>query len=436
MHQKDKCEQIFKKSDLTIAKIMYAWEISAPLSNEQGFSPYTKLTENTFFTYVNESVLEPFYFQMGFRIRCAIQLEISSSLNQNIESPLFRSSYLEISNKKSETIDENSIACMRHWKEKSLSNFNYSTEIVNQVPYYNVKSSQLQPNIKFDKPFLARADYVSAEFLARNPSLDSRFLNYIRLSVDVPFIDGVLPLISTRQLYNYRYLLTNRNPDSTNHLCSNFVFDSNHVKYGFVNKKSSATPFSQQETRRNEKTLNFFSNLDAHKKCSWTFTAFYDISELTTHCQAQILSDLDMRDYQSDKSYLAIKIPLYVSYVYAGEQTSWSSIEYKSELEVSIVYRSSTSNNNEQIKTFPPIDLINEFYLQKNVDASKDVQLKAGVNLVKDSKYDHLVSLKLGKMSMTQTGRLLLEFSTVPAFYGKFIFELYFIIIYLSPKDT
>jgi len=355
---------------------------------------------------------------MGFRVRCTIQLELTKNINDYLKSPLFKSPHLEVSDKKSESSD---VACLRHWKEKTLSNqYNYSTEVVNQVPYYNVKSSKQQPNIKFDKPFLARADYISAEFLARNPNVDTSFLNYIRLTIDVPFIDGVLPLISTKQLYNYRYLLTNNEHD--HHLCSNFIFNSEHIKHGFINNKQV---ISNAQKYRNEKTLDFYSHLDADKKCSWTFTAFYDISELTTHCQAQILSDMDMRDYQSDKNYLAIKIPIYVSYVYAGEQTSWSSIEYKSELDVSIVYRSSSLNNNDQIKSFPPIDLINSFYHQtgtsnnniNNNESLKDYKHGSSVNLIKN-KYDHLVSLKLGKMALTQTGRLVLEFSTIPAFYG------------------
>jgi len=417
IYQKSKCENFFLKNEIKIAKMIYAWEISTPMSNDQAFSPYTKLTENTFITYVNDSVLEPFYFQMGFRVRCTIQLELTKNLNDYLKSPLFKSTHIEVTEKKSESIEENSALCMRHWKEKSISkNFNYSTEVVNQVPYYNVKSSKQHPSIKFDKPFLARADYVSAEFLARNPSVDTTFLNYIRLTIDVPFIDGVLPLISTKQLYNYRYLLTKTEHEY--HLCSNFVLNSEHIRHGFINNKR--IPASVENKYRNEKTLDFLSHLDSHEKCSWTFTAFYDISELTTHCQAQILSDMEMRDYQSDKNYLAIKIPIFVSYVYAGEQTSWSSIEYKSELDVSIVYRSSSLSNNDQIKSFPPIDLINSFYHQtsNNNDGLKDFKPNSGANLIKN-RYDHLVSLKLGKMALTQTGRLILEFSTIPAFFGE-----------------
>ena len=91
-------------------------------------------------------------------------------------------------------------------------------------------------SFKVEKPFTAQADYISADFLTANPSLDAKYLNYISLNVEIPFIDGMVPLISTKPLFNYKHLLTDP-AYSTNHMCSNFV-DLNKqqfaVKYGLV----------------------------------------------------------------------------------------------------------------------------------------------------------------------------------------------------------
>ena len=374
---------------------------------------------------MNETVLEPIYFQPGFRIRCTVQAHFkSANENQHEAMLIFKSNYVEITdNLDHKSNQTDSKMCTQIWKEKNSANKLNYTETSSLPFYYSRKSLHhpklLKNNLKFDKPFLAKADYISAEYLATNPKLDTSYLNYIQLSIDVPFIDGMIPLISTKQLYNYRYLLSDQNY-SSNHLCSNFIKNkTSFIKYGFM-KSADTNKNNLFESYRNSKTLDFYSNLDKDN-CNWKFTGYFDISELTTHCQAQIISDPDIRDYQSEKSYLVIKIPLHVSYVYASAQATWSSIEYKTQLEVSIIYRSSPISINNQV-----IDKdisIKQFPFRNDENIVDFFKLKQSeLNSFNFNKNDLLMSLKVSKISMTHDGRLVLEFTTIPSFYGLFIF--------------
>jgi hypothetical protein len=94
-----------------------------------------------------------------------------------------------------------------------------------------------------EKPFLARADYISADYIKNNPNeVELDFLNYVRLEIEVPYLDGTLPLISTQPLQeaqNLRHLLSANDSASTsglrrNHVCSNFLVNHGLLKYGFL----------------------------------------------------------------------------------------------------------------------------------------------------------------------------------------------------------
>jgi hypothetical protein len=308
---------------------------------------------------VNESVLESAYFQPGFRIRCAIKYT-----NKAQEILTIKSSHVQVltSNEDSASF-EHSAKCMQLWQERTASD----SDLFDSAPSLDDRSasvfyskdafnspSQLFASglplsfLKLSKPFVARADYVSAEFITNNPGLvDAQFLNYIRLSVDIPYIEGFVPIISTQPLHNHRYLLNGNSDDSSEqHICSSFANAKRPllpVKYGFMPKRSDSGPEhvdleAEYAKYRNEKTLAFYSGLD-RSKCMWQFVAYYDIGELTTHCQAQILSGNDEdsvdtakstpRFESSRKNYLTIRVPLYVSYLYADGQAGWLSVDYK-----------------------------------------------------------------------------------------------------------
>lgn len=297
----------------------------------------------------------------------------------------------------------------------------------------NMDGSSFKDNHKLDtsfianlqsisEPFSARADYISADFIKQNPlEIDLKYLNYVRLVIDVPYMEGSFPLISTRPLFNYRLLLDSESDYASQHVCSNFIGDNytGHSKYGFLTHGQRDENLSASDRLfkkyRNESTLNFFSNLDS-QKCGWQFVAYYDISELTTNCQAQIISDSDIREVNAEKSYLTIKIPIYVSYIYPSYQASWSSIEYKSEIDAFIIYK--TNANEEQLSSFE-FEPKNDWYKNSQL-VNKKAPSPVNANSNKLN-HEHLLSVVINKISMSQEGQLIIEFTSVPAFRGQFV---------------
>ena len=158
--------------------------------------------------------------------------------------------------------------------------------------------------------------------------------------------------------------------------------------------------------------MDFYSNIDK-SKCGWKFVAYYDISELTTNCQAQIISDSDIRDVNAEKSYLTIKIPIFVSYIYPSFQASWSSIEYKSEIDAFIIYKTTS------------LDETNQFPMHNYEDPESSWMTSGFQNQLSGatSKINHelLFSMVVSKISMNQQGKLVIDFTSIPTFRGQFV---------------
>lgn len=158
--------------------------------------------------------------------------------------------------------------------------------------------------------------------------------------------------------------------------------------------------------------MDFYSNIDA-SKCGWKFVAYYDISELTTNCQAQIISDSDIRDVNAEKSYLTIKIPIFVSYIYPSFQASWSSIEYKSEIDAFIIYKTTSLDEANQfpMHTYHATDswLASGFENQLHNSATSKIN------------HEFLFSMVVSKISMNQEGKLVIDFTSIPTFRGQFV---------------
>lgn len=175
---------------------------------------------------------------------------------------------------------------------------------------------------------------------------------------------------------------------------------------------------------------------------------------MTTHCAAQLISsELDSssssqssstveesdnnnntnnKDEENDndnenenddeKSYLIIKIPLYVSYLYAGHQGAWNSLDYKSSVEASIIYKTRslyapTKSDDSRVN-------LNDLISNSNSGVLSDSNFNNGIYDTVE-KNDYLVSLTVSKISMTETGKLVIEFSTVPAFHGIISFHAF-----------
>ena len=440
------------------------------------YSPYVKLTENTFLSQVNESVLESVHFQPRFRVRCAVKyvnIHASSPAHkkqhqqqqEQQEILTLKSDYLEIVEAaaaaaaavatvvdgEEEEQEQYSSKCMQLWQEKTADLVDQMSPSDKSMSYFYARepASTHSANmlnllpltyLKFSKPFIAQADYVSAEFITNNPSLvDAEYLNYIRISVQVPYIDGFVPIISTQALHNYRYLLNDEiNYASTDHVCSNFVdlksrLTKNVIKYGFLKNISNSDIATEALSKhRNPKSLEFYSNLDK-AKCLWHFVAYYDISELTTHCQAQIMSSDSSEtaaanknddEFDQSKSYLTIRVPLFVSYLYASDQGSWSSIDYRTSVEASIIYKTRSFQVNENGQDPNSVQFYDEFkhngllYSSESSSSSRSNNSVLGKSVSSDQ---NLISLTVTKIGLVENGKLSIEFATVPSFHGQFI---------------
>lgn len=389
-------------------QILYSWEISAP--NEFGmYSSYVKLTENTLFANVNQSVLEPVYYRPRFRVRCTTQY-LRSNTNYQDGNFVSKSNTVEILTYK----PDKQCPKLNNYTSSNIESLdNLSKNLDNSwfILKDNIMGYNIATNLITDKSqYIAKADYISADFITSNPSINLEYLNYIRLTINIPHIEGSFPLISTKPLHSYRHLLTDTS-DIFDHVCSNFNQSKNNIKFGFQKSlKQNHSPYHEQSAKyRNAKTVEFYDNLDS-SKCHWEYIAFYDISELTTNCHAQILSDSDIRDDQLEKSYLSIKIPLFISYIFPSYQASWSTLEFKSQIDASIVYKTislekNNKKNSEELRYNPN-------YFKPNRNEYIAAQRKHNSNLF---------SFKLYKVSLTQQEKLVIEFITSTLFKGQFM---------------
>jgi hypothetical protein len=493
------CETVFgKHRTAQDVRALFSWEVSSP--NEFNlYSPFVKLTESSFVALVNESVLEPVYFRPKFRVRCAIKYTTNS---REQELLTIKSAHVQILTPSEATGSyDHSARCMQRWQDKTTSSATTNFELNDaqlsdkSISFFYSKDMLLNPTtgaqtnshlfndyLKFNRPFVARADYVSAEFITNSAgAVDAEFLNYVRISVDIPFMEGFIPIISTQPLHNFRYLLNNGadSEAAAIHLCSNFVdFKKKRplmpIKYGFIKKKKRLDEQQQHQQQnsfdgfenmdleeeenkyRSRQTLNFYTNLDK-PKCAWEFVAYYDIGELTAHCHAHILSNSDETDsaedddlmpgesansksvsgrFESDsaaaaKSHLTIRVPLYVSYLYADGQAAWLSVDYKTSVEASIIYKTKSFQVNDESMSGD-----NEMDIQSQLDFILNAN-GAGVNYnhqqqqheqqqssqtdVLDKLDQNLASLTVTKIGLVEHGRLSIEFATVAAFHGQFI---------------
>jgi len=425
-----KLDILLKSRDLSI-ETLYAWEISA--SNEFGiYSKYVELA-NAFkvFSHFNQSILDSIYLQANFRVRCSIKLTVqhrnesfASSLNQN--SPKFYSNIVEIKEYMDSPASNSNKSCFKHWKDSMLqqseTNALHKLAAKDQTgslflprPYFHSNYLQSIKSLILNKPFAAKADYISADFIKTSPvAIGTEYLNLIRINVDIPYVEGVIPLISTLPLSKLNY------NSSHLHVCSNFaqiVKEKYGIKHGFVSNSNL-----ERDNDESKVAYHLTSSLN-REKCMWRFVAYYDLSELTTYCQAKILTDSNAHYFQSRKNYLSVRIPLHISYAFVDSKATWSSLDYKTQLDVMVVYKSSASqsvaNTNRPINDYYDQSLNNQFSANSLDDKSNGTDSRKS-----SSKF---VSFVVSKILINKEGKLILEFSTVPSFYGKFVFFISFI---------
>ena len=348
-------------------KISYSWEISS--SNEFGkYSNFVKLTDNTAFFPVNQSVLEPFYFRPKYRIRCISNIVKLSENSVGTANTFLTSNTIHIIAEKS--LDSNKQMNCYDKEDKLLPDMN----LFSSLPVS-------EKNIFFEQSIFARAEYISEDFR-------SVYKNRVKISANIAYRAGAIPLISTSPLHNCRIALTDQQNNKA-HICSNFIDKSvDTIKYGFINNAFDSGNYSAMASLlskyRDNKTKKLYSNLDLDD-CEWKFTAYYDLNELLNACNSKMFYESETKE--DGKHFITLKIPLYISYAQANSPSGLNCIDHKTEIDVSLQYS-----------------------MHENDDATE-------LNLVEDT---NLMKAIIYKTKFDSEGRLVMDISTSTYFNGKF----------------
>ncbi|KAM9846954.1 FRAS1-related extracellular matrix protein 2-like [Aulostomus maculatus] len=292
----DKTGSICVSEHINNTLTRYRWLISAPAGPDGVTSPMREVDFDTFFTSSKMITLDSVYFQAGSRIQCAAR-----AVNSNGDEGL---------------------------------------ELTSPIVTISQEEGMCQPRKMGTvgaEPFSAKLRYTGAD--------DLKHPNLIKVTVTMPHIDGMLPVISTRPLMNFELTLS---PDGTrvgNHRCSNLL-DYNEVTTGhsFItaltrNPESmgDTAPYQFSSPLRGNSTLRFYRNLNL-EACLWEFTSYYHMSELLTDCGGTIGTDGQVLNLV--QSYVTLRVPLYVSYVFHSPVGTggWQHFDLQSELRLTFVY--------------------------------------------------------------------------------------------------
>ncbi|KAG9491966.1 hypothetical protein GDO78_000464 [Eleutherodactylus coqui] len=243
------------------------------------------------------------------------------------------------------------------------------------------------PGVVGAEPFSAKMRYTGSD--------DPDHPNLIKVTITLPHIDGMLPVISTRELSNFELTLS---PDGTragNHKCSNLL-DYNEVRtrYGFLtdatknpNVIGETSPYQYSTQLRGSEALRFYRNLNL-EACLWDFTSYYDMSELLTECGGTIGTDGQVLNLV--QSYVTLRVPLYVSYVFHSPVGvgGWQHFDLHSELRLTFVYDTA-------------------ILWKDGIGSPPEAELQG--------------SLYPTSMRINEEGRLVVNFKTEARFYGLFV---------------
>ncbi|XP_026524411.1 FRAS1-related extracellular matrix protein 3 [Notechis scutatus] len=292
----DKTGSICAAENINDTVTLYRWLVSAPSGMDGVTSPMREVDSNTFFTNTKSIALDSIYFQAGSRVQCAARAV--------------------------------------------KANGDVGLELLSPIHIINRQEGLCQPRILGTvgaEPFSAKIHYMGPD--------DPDYPNLIRFSVTMPHIDGMLPVISTRPLSNFELTLS---PDGTrvgNHKCSNLLdYNEIETKHGFITDDiknpeviGETSPYQYSSSIRSAKTLRFYRNLNL-EACLWEFISYYDMSELVTGCSGSIGTDGQVLNLV--QSYVTLRVPLYVSYVFHSPAAvgGWQHFDLQSELRLTFVY--------------------------------------------------------------------------------------------------
>uniref|UniRef100_A0A3P9JLJ9 FRAS1 related extracellular matrix 2 n=1 Tax=Oryzias latipes TaxID=8090 RepID=A0A3P9JLJ9_ORYLA len=274
----------------------YRWLISAPAGPDGVTSPMREVDFDTFFTSSKIITLDSVYFQAGSRVQCAAR-----AVNSDGDEGL---------------------------------------ELSSPIAVISMEAGMCQPRKMGTvgaEPFSAKLRYTGAD--------DPKHPNLIKVTVTMPHIDGMLPAISTRPLVNFDLTLS---PDGTrvgNHRCSNLLdFSEVTTGHGFITASTrnpesmgDSAPYQFSSSLRGNSTLRFYRNLNL-EACLWEFSSYFHMSELLTDCGGTIGTDGQVLNLV--QSYVTLRVPLYVSYVFHSPVGTggWQHFDLQSELRLTFVY--------------------------------------------------------------------------------------------------
>uniref|UniRef100_A0A8C6NWB8 FRAS1 related extracellular matrix 2b n=1 Tax=Nothobranchius furzeri TaxID=105023 RepID=A0A8C6NWB8_NOTFU len=292
----DKTGSICVSENINNTLTRYRWLVSAPTGPDGVTSPMREVDFDTFFTSSKLITLDSVYFQAGSRVQCAAR-----AVNSNGDEGL---------------------------------------ELSSPIVSISTTEGMCQPRVAGTvgaEPFSAKLRYSGAE--------DTDHPNLIKLTVTMPHIDGMLPVVSTRSLSNFELTLS---PDASRvgqHRCSNLLdYSEVDTRYGFLTDATKNTevfgetkPYEYSTSLRGSSTLRFYRNLNL-EACLWNFTSYYDISELLSVCGGTIGTDGQVLNLV--QSYLTLRVPLHVSYVFHSPVGAggWQHLDLQSELRLTFVY--------------------------------------------------------------------------------------------------
>ncbi|XP_077427082.1 FRAS1-related extracellular matrix protein 3 [Vanacampus margaritifer] len=292
----DKTGSICSAESINDTLTQYRWLVSAPTGSDGVTSPMREVDTNTFFTNTKSITLDSIYFQAGSRIQCAAR-----AFNANGDAGL---------------------------------------ELSSPIVVISKEEGMCQPRIQGTvgaEPFSAKIRYTGPD--------DPDFPNLIKLTINMPHMDGMLPVISTRPMSNFELTLS---PDGTrvgNHRCSNLLdFNEIQTGYGFITDATKnpeiigeTSPYQYSNGMRSSNSLRFYRNLNL-EACLWDFTSYYDMSELLNDCGGSIGTDGQVLNLV--QSYVTLRVPLFVSYVFHSPVAvgGWQHFDLQSELKLTFVY--------------------------------------------------------------------------------------------------
>lgn len=277
------------EAGLNSTSLQYSWEVAVPADGDGSLTPFHSLTDNTLFASAHSKVLDSMFFARHFWVRCIAQPVKSDGV---LGIPL-RSKAISVG-------IQNGIC------QKPL------------VPG--------QPGGFQSQSFIAALSYIN--------STDDTHPNTVKIYVEIPHQDGMVPVLSTLPIHNLRYLLTEE-LYRVHHMCSNLVPGVGFLDETPTQYPPNPRPHQWNENLRENKSLLLYHHLNL-KSCMWTFSAWFSMSQLVDRCGGQVVSDFQVGS--GGQSFLTVRVPLYISYVYATSPPGWTSVDHRTELSVSLYY--------------------------------------------------------------------------------------------------